>query len=163
MASNWDNGESLLSSSGSLSRDSSHSCASSLPKATPEAIDLYLSTGDCLRFICLGPVGLPDVQDPIAYVKSWINPDFNPKKPFSLSSILHCCNTDRLRKRLEEHSKTMSRLSITGPDARVHFLGPPGTAKDGLASHILCVGAPDNLFRLPYRFYLLVLSDPSPL
>ena len=96
-------------------------------------------------------------------MKSWINPDFNPKKPLSSSSILHSCNTDRLGKRLEKHSTTMSRLSITGLDARVHLLHPPVIAEDGLASHIPCVGAPDNLYGLPYRFYLLVLSDPSPL
>ena len=100
------------------------------------------------------------------YVKSWINQDFNPKKPFSLSSISHCCNTDRLGKRLEEHSTTICRLSITGPDARVHLLRPPpppGTVEDGLASHIPCVSALDNLYGLPYRFYSLVLSDLSPL
>ena len=57
----------------------------------------------------------------------------------------------------------MSRLSITGPDACVHLLRPPGTAEDGLASHIPCVGALDNLYGLLYRFYSLVLSDPSPL
>ena len=97
------------------------------------------------------------------YVKSWINPDFNPKKPFSSSSILHCCYTGRLGKRPEEHSTTMSRLRITGPDAHVHLLCLLGTAEDGPAFHIPCMVAPDNLYRLPYQSYWLVLSDPSPL
>ena len=74
-------------------------------------------------------------EDPVVYLKSCINLDFNIKKPFSLSLILG--NTDRLEKRLEDHSTTMSCLSITGPDAHIHLLRLPGTAEDGLAEALI--------------------------
>ena len=71
------------------------------------------------------------------YLKSCINLDFNIKKPFSLSSILHWGNTDRLKKRLEDHSTTISCFSITGPDAHIHLLRLPGTAEYGLAEALI--------------------------
>ena len=83
-------------------------------------------------------------EDPIVYLKSCINLDFNIKKPFSLSSILHWGNTDRLEKRLEDHSTTMSCLSITGPDAHIHLLRLPGTAEDGLSEALIILDQGDK-------------------
>ena len=48
---------------------------------------------------CLTPQKID--PDAIAYIKSWINPDFNPQKPFS-NAQPHLAAADKLCKRVEE-------------------------------------------------------------
>ena len=58
--------------------------------------------------MCLTPQRIdPDAK---AYIGSWINPDFNPQKPFS-NAVLHLAAADKLCKRVEERTTTLARLS----------------------------------------------------
>ena len=50
-------------------------------------------------------------EDAIRYIKSRINPDFDPNKPFGSSSSSHLADSDRLGKRLDERMGTISRLT----------------------------------------------------
>ena len=57
---------------------------------------------------CLTPQKID--PDAIAYIKSWINPDFNPQKPFG-NAAPHLAAADKLCKRLEERTTSLARLS----------------------------------------------------
>ena len=57
---------------------------------------------------CLTPQQID--LDAMVYIKSWINPDFNPQKPFS-NSAPHLAAADKLCKRVEERTATLARLS----------------------------------------------------
>ena len=57
---------------------------------------------------CLTPQKID--PDAIAYVKSWINPDFNPLKPFG-NAAPHLSAADKLCKRVEERTTSLARLS----------------------------------------------------
>ena len=57
---------------------------------------------------CLTPQKID--PDAIAYIKSWINPDFNPQKPFG-NAQPHLAAADKLCKRVEERTTSLARLS----------------------------------------------------
>ena len=50
-------------------------------------------------------------EDAIRYIKSRINPDFDPKKPFGSSSSSHLADAHRFGQRLDERMGTISRLT----------------------------------------------------
>ena len=57
---------------------------------------------------CLTPQKID--PDAIAYIKLWINPDFNPQKPFG-NAQPHLAAADKLCKRVEERTTSLARLS----------------------------------------------------